>query len=346
VATKYQIFVSSTYEDLKHERDRVIQGILEMGHIPVGMEMFSAGDDEQWRIIARHIDESDYYVVIVAHRYGSTSGGVSFTQKEYEYAVSKGIPVIGFIIDAKANWPADRVDTDHDAVDNLKAFKELVGRKPVGFWSTSDDLYGKSSVALTKAFAANPRTGWVRATSVSGPEVVAELSRLSAENAALRERLQTTEEGADREYDLALERDLRVLQNHVVQVEVKYQNSVDWEPAGGLTLGWIFEFLCATLTIEGSVSEVGQLVAVHAPRDEFGQRAVSSPNNLAGKLLTDLMSFDLVEPSPRRHSVNDAQAYWSLTPRGRDLAKLIGRRRIGSGSGGRPKGSPAESASG
>lgn len=42
MSKKYQIFVSSTYEDLKAERDLVIKAILEMGHIPVGMEMFSA----------------------------------------------------------------------------------------------------------------------------------------------------------------------------------------------------------------------------------------------------------------------------------------------------------------
>ena len=87
---KYQIFVSSTYDDLKKERDEVIKAILEMGHIPVGMEMFSAADEEQWKIITRQIDQSDYYVVIVAHRYGSvTSEGLSYTEKEYDYAVQR-----------------------------------------------------------------------------------------------------------------------------------------------------------------------------------------------------------------------------------------------------------------
>jgi len=38
--------VSSTYIDLKEERDVVIKSILETGHIPVGMEMFSAGNEE------------------------------------------------------------------------------------------------------------------------------------------------------------------------------------------------------------------------------------------------------------------------------------------------------------
>ena len=74
MSLKYQIFVSSTYEDLKDERNEVIKACLNMGHIPVGMEMFNAADEEQWAVITRTIDQCDYYVVIVAHRYGSTRG--------------------------------------------------------------------------------------------------------------------------------------------------------------------------------------------------------------------------------------------------------------------------------
>ena len=90
-------------QDLKQERDEVIKAILEMGHIPVGMEMFSAADEEQWKLIARQIDQSDYYIVIVAHRYGSVTGKKSYTEKEHDYAVKQGIPAIAFIIDDSAS---------------------------------------------------------------------------------------------------------------------------------------------------------------------------------------------------------------------------------------------------
>jgi hypothetical protein len=39
--TKYQNLI----EVLKAERDKVMKAVLEMGHIPVGMEMFSAADE-------------------------------------------------------------------------------------------------------------------------------------------------------------------------------------------------------------------------------------------------------------------------------------------------------------
>jgi len=97
---KYQIFISSTYEDLKEEREVAIKTILSLYHIPIGMEMFNAGDSEQWTVISQTIETSDYYVVIIGERYGSTTdSGVSYTEKEYDYAISKGIPVFAFIKD-------------------------------------------------------------------------------------------------------------------------------------------------------------------------------------------------------------------------------------------------------
>lgn len=186
---KYQIFISSTYLDLIKEREQVIKACLEMGHIPVGMEMFSAGDEAQWEIIKRCIDESDYYVVIVAHRYGSMIGDISFTEREYDYAIEQKIPVLGFIIDPKATWLPENVDNVLGIRKRLEAFKVKMKLKPVDFWQTADDLHGKCAIALMKAFNVIPRPGWVRASEVSGPEVITELTRLSSENAELRKQI-------------------------------------------------------------------------------------------------------------------------------------------------------------
>jgi Domain of unknown function (DUF4062) len=136
---KYQIFVSSTYDDLKNERNEVIKACLNMGHIPVGMEMFNAADEEQWQVISRTIDQCDYYVVIVAHRYGSvTPEGVSFTEKEYDYAVGKGVPVLGFVIANEAAWPADRMESERRG--ELERFKSKVKHKVIRFWHSASEL--------------------------------------------------------------------------------------------------------------------------------------------------------------------------------------------------------------
>ena len=68
---KLQVFVSSTYTDLKEERQAAVEAILSSGHIPAGMELFAAGDESQMTVIERWIDESDIYLLILGGRYGS-----------------------------------------------------------------------------------------------------------------------------------------------------------------------------------------------------------------------------------------------------------------------------------
>src|SRR5712692_11805208 len=95
---RYQVFVSSTFQDLQEERQEVMQALLELDCIPSGMELFPAADEDQWSLIKRVIDDCDYYIVIIAGHYGSMGPeGKSYTQMEYEYAVEKSIPVFGFL---------------------------------------------------------------------------------------------------------------------------------------------------------------------------------------------------------------------------------------------------------
>ena len=68
---KYQVFISSTYEDLKEERKNVIETLLMIDCIPAGMEAFCAADEEQFEYIKKVIDLCDYYVLIIGKRYGS-----------------------------------------------------------------------------------------------------------------------------------------------------------------------------------------------------------------------------------------------------------------------------------
>ena len=50
---KLQVFVSSTYTDLREERQAAVEAILTAGHIPAGMELFAAGDETQVNVINR-----------------------------------------------------------------------------------------------------------------------------------------------------------------------------------------------------------------------------------------------------------------------------------------------------
>jgi len=191
--TRYQIFVSATYEDLREERDKVVRAILQMGHIPVGMELFSAADENPWPLIQRHIVDSDYYVVIVAHRYGSQDDERSYTEKEYDYAVEKGVPVLGFVIDDAAPWSPKQIDHDPATVRKLNDFKAKLRTRYIATWTGGADLCNVVLLSLSKQIAVNPRPGWIRASDAAGPEVASELARLSSENALQRGRLASLE---------------------------------------------------------------------------------------------------------------------------------------------------------
>lgn len=193
--TKHQIFVSSTYEDLKEQREAVVKAILEIGDLPVGMEMFSAGDADQWTLIKQQIDQSDFYVVLSARRYGSMFQDISYTEREYDYAISKGIPVLGFLLKQDAPWPNDAVHFDPKNQARLSAFQMKIRSRMVSFWSTSEEVGGKVVIALMKQKNLTPRPGWVRADQVPSPDIVTEVARLtqevarlSEENGVLRER--------------------------------------------------------------------------------------------------------------------------------------------------------------
>lgn len=162
---KYQIFVSSTFTDLVDERQDTIRSILDLGHIPAGMEIFPAADSEQFEYIKKIIDECDYYILIIGARYGSVDdAGVSFTEREFDYARSRDIPTLIFPHGDVGSIANSRSDHDPQRIERLNAFRTraTTGRL-VQFWKTRSELKTKVLVSLAKAFDESPGAGWVRA---------------------------------------------------------------------------------------------------------------------------------------------------------------------------------------
>lgn len=320
---KYQIFVSSTFTDLEAERNQVIKAVLEMGNIPVGMEMFSAADEEQWKIIARQIDESDYYVVIVGHRYGSMDGGISFTEKEFDYAVSKGVPILGFIVDDTVDALAKNVEMDALKVSALAQFKTKVKGRPVGFWKSSEDLHGKVSIALMKAFNTSPRPGWTRVTSVAGPEVMQELSRLSKENADLRESLDRVSRQEERDHKAHLKDKLETLRSIEIELGLRKMGESKWSIKVEVTLFDLFNQLAPEMMVEISVEKAADYVALmNSPDGESLSKRAPFAFNAMRSVFADFSALGLIEPSKRKHPVADKEVYWALTAEGMDLLGL------------------------
>lgn len=330
MAIKYQIFLSSTYEDLVIEREQIIRAVLEMGHIPVGMEMFSAADEQQWKIITRQIDEIDYYAVVVGHRYGSVAAdGTSYTEMEYDYAVSRGIPVLGFVLDDKASWPVDQMEQDDEKRIRLERFREKVKSRMVNFWENKNDLHAKFSIALMKAITAYPRPGWTRASDVAGPEVIKELTRLSAENSALRRDIETLQRNEDQQESERRRELVRILAKNSVQLYVR-KVSHNWGNPIESTLLRIFEAVAPKLLIENAPEEMARDIALQLGGIGY-YHSWPVPENYVAHWIADLSALELIQPSQRKHSVQDGSDYWSLSPVGSDVLRYLRRFRLEQG---------------
>jgi hypothetical protein len=185
---RYQIFVSSTFSDLVQERQAVMQALLSLDHFPAGMELFPASNEDQWALIKGVIDDSDYYVLVIAGRYGSVSAeGVSYTEKEFDYAVSAGIPVLAFLHEKPSDIPARKTDENDAARAKLDALREKVktGRH-VKFFTSAEDLQAKVILAVSAETKRNAREGWVRGNQSSDPT---KLNALLAEIGELKNAL-------------------------------------------------------------------------------------------------------------------------------------------------------------
>jgi hypothetical protein len=188
---RYQVFLSSTYADLKTERQKVIQALMELDCIPAGMELFPAMDEEQLEFIKRVIDDCDYYLLIIGGRYGSlTAAGVSYTEQEYDYAVSKGIKVVGLLHGSPEDISVGKTDISSEMQEKLKAFRDKVSTgRLVRFWQNAEELPGIVALSLAKTMKTFPAVGWIRGDRSASEDLLNEINTLRKSNLELESRL-------------------------------------------------------------------------------------------------------------------------------------------------------------
>ena len=186
---KYQIFVSSTYTDLKEEREQIIKEILKMDCIPAGMEYFPGVDESQMDYIHRVIDESDYFVLILGAKYGSVDdNGISYTEQEYEYAVSKGLKIIALILKDPNKAERGKTDQDEDLFKKLMVFRERVqANRLANFWEDEKELVSCFLHSVIKTKELFPAIGWVRGNTPPSQEVLHRIEVLEEEKQRLQE---------------------------------------------------------------------------------------------------------------------------------------------------------------
>jgi len=228
---RYQVFISSTFVDLEDERKEVMEAIINLKCFPAGMEMFPASDTEQFDYIKSIIDESDYYVIIVAGKYGSVADdGISYTEKEFDYAKDKGIPILAFVKKDIETIPGNKIETDGDGKKKLDLFrKKILTGRVAKFWDTADELKYKIHNSLSNEFKIHPRPGWIRGDKENSEELLMQLNELRIENEQLKEenkiRKATNQDSDDKDIMENLEKEFRVL--YMENSMDKFYRSVD-----------------------------------------------------------------------------------------------------------------------
>ena len=163
----YQIFVSSTFKDLEKERQEVLAAVVESGNMPIGMEYFPSTSATPFEYIKTMLQKSDYYILILAGKYGSIepSSGLSYTELEYDYAQQLGIPTMVFLHYDINNLPMSLNEVDPNIISKLQKFREKASKSLAKMWSNAQELKSQVLHSIYTTIQTCPRTGWVRADS-------------------------------------------------------------------------------------------------------------------------------------------------------------------------------------
>lgn len=352
VERRYQVFVSSTYQDLTDERQEVMQALLELDCIPSGMELFPAANDDQWTLIKRVIDDCDYYIVIIAGRYGSLSDeGISYTEMEYRYAVSKGKPIIGFLHRDPSKILAGKYESDQGKQGKLAAFRDLVQQKLIKHWESPAELGSVVSRSLIRLIKDNPSVGWVRGDNISSDAAREEIlllrsriqdldSQLLKSNSVQPETYEVLSRGSD---------NVKLIFTLTVQPFAGGyfdRKSYVWE----LTSTWerIFHMVSPDMIDEASTQKIGAVVADRFRDLDFDEIREFCTKNKANFhefsltaeslniIIVQFTALGLIAKGQKRRAVQDKLSYWGLTPAGERYMYEVRAIRRGENLGGVP----------
>ncbi len=173
----YKIFISSCYNGLEAARKEVFNIVINSNCLPVCMELFPSTYQHKWKYIAPRIDESDYVILLIGGLYGSIdSNGLSYTENEYDYAVSKGKNILVFI-----QQNPRQQEPEGPSKAKLLLFKEKVcDRQIINYWTDEKDLITKVNVSLKQTFEDFPLPGLVKCPN---PDCISGFKVLSVDEA-------------------------------------------------------------------------------------------------------------------------------------------------------------------
>jgi Domain of unknown function (DUF4062) len=346
---RFQVFVSSTFKDLQDERQEVIQALLELDCIPSGMELFPAADEDQWTLIKRVIDDCDYYVVIVAGRYGSIgSEGKSYTQMEYEYALLQGKPIIAFLHQSPDILPTNKTEPTPEGRAKLAEFRELVQKKVCKYWQSPEGLGSVVSRSIINLIKQKPGIGWVRANLVPSEITSAEMLRLKNRIEELEKDLAEAQSMSSAAYmNLSQGKDKTTIEFRYQRYEYGSDSVLleeEWKKSV-IEISWdeLFAFISPTLEIESSKRAISGILEdrlktsmlndINAKEDtplkeeetffDISQEAIST-------ILLQFRALGYVESPAWKAQIFGGRTtndqFWKLTPLGN--SKMLNERAI------------------
>jgi tetratricopeptide (TPR) repeat protein len=144
--------ISSTARDLPEHRGMVLNACLRSGFHPIMMDHLAGQDRSATDVSIGMVEDADVYLGIFAHAYGSCpeNDSRSYTEMEFDKAVSLNIPVIPFFMKDDHPWPPRLVDKGEKA-ELLDQLKEKVQKGRIVQWFGSpEDLRGLVVHALSE----------------------------------------------------------------------------------------------------------------------------------------------------------------------------------------------------
>jgi hypothetical protein len=331
---RFQVFISSTFKDLIEERQAVLKAVLEIDHMPAGMELFPAGDEAAWELIKEIIDASDYYILIVGGRYGSLGEeGLSFTEKEYDHAVSQKKPVIPLLHKSPDNLPRGKTDTDPDSWKMLQKFrKKIESNHTCVYWNSTDELKAMVIVGLTAAIKKKPGIGWVRADQVPTRASIEDLLKAQQKIAQLENELREIQSGPPPGTENLLQGD----DEFEIKIRFEARKSGDFMGTAytaTITPTWNEIFSSISPILMNEASEMHVSGAFSDFISSYSKEAFSDDEDLKGLSLVKIIAeqsyfhtclvqfraLGLLTESEKKRSVRDTGTYWQLTQHGDHL---------------------------
>ncbi|HTY25837.1 MAG TPA: DUF4062 domain-containing protein [Desulfomonilaceae bacterium] len=326
---RYQVFVSSTFEDLQVERQEVMQALLELDCIPAGMELFPAANEDQWTTIKKVIDDCDYYIVILAGRYGSLGKeGTGYTEMEYRYDLDQGKPTIAFLHKDPDSLPVKRTEKTPEGQKRLTAFRELLQSKLCKMWSTPTELGSVVSRSLVQLIKSHPAIGWIRGDAIAQTEAMTEILQLRKKVEQLEAELSyVMNAGPPGSEDLAQGEEAVTLSYSFEAADKKY-NYTRYKAEFATAWNAIFASVSPLLIHELSEARLQQAVNAFVTEQNF--RELRKSDALKGMELDEFelnqedfqtikiqfRALGLITQNVRPRSVKDRGTYWTLTPYG------------------------------